>query len=194
MADELIAVSEGEAAAHFNALRDGRRARDRPPAERAEAELVLPAGAEDPEVPHQKRLQGELARVLGAQALDELAEYFPRAADWPATRRIREQRDPTVCHEWLLALNPVPGPCLAPDEYVDAVRRSCLTTAFAIGARALSIRLAFIRTHAPEARAHGAITVWLARCCSWLPSATPSPALSLLAWHLHIHLCDLLIS
>jgi len=122
VADELIAAAEGEATKHFAALMGGRRPHDRPPAERAEADLVLPAGAEDAEGPEQRRLQGELARVLGAEALSGLAELYRRAGDWPSMRRVRELRDPTVCHGWLQALNPVHGPSMSPEDYIDAVR------------------------------------------------------------------------
>ena len=61
-------------------------------------------------------------RELGDAATAQLVDHIRAAEDWPADRRIRELRDPSVCHEWLQALNPVHGPTLPNDDYMDAVR------------------------------------------------------------------------
>ena len=122
IADETIIVATEAAEQDFAAIRSGRRPRVRSPAERAEAELVLPAGAEDAEVDEQQRLQGALARLLAEVSLERLEETFSESQEWDAIVRLRELRDPSVSHEWMNALNPAHGPVLPPDEYVDAIK------------------------------------------------------------------------
>lgn len=118
----MIASAEGAAESHCVARQGGRWPRDRPPAERAEAGLVLPAGVESPERDNQRCLQGELGRVLTSEVLEKLSATYLRSDDWPSMRCLRELCGPTLCHEWLQVLNRVHGPCLSAEEYMDAVR------------------------------------------------------------------------
>ena len=122
--EEAAAKAEGR----LNAFTQGRR--EEPPGapvgnRHAGAQLLPEAGTEDHEHPLnscQTRLQARLARIVDAEALNEVSEALSRAERWEHVRRIRELRDDTVSHDWLWAIGPGEGGCIEPDEYVTAVR------------------------------------------------------------------------
>ena len=114
-ADEVRMCCEEAAAkaeARLNAFTQGRR--EEPPGapvgnHHAGAQLLPEAGTEDHEHPLnscQTRLQARLARIVDAEALNEVSEALSRAERWEHVRRIRELRDDTVSHDWLWATGP----------------------------------------------------------------------------------------
>jgi len=119
--DDLIAQAEGEAAARFSAARSGHRAPTTTLAAEAEASLVQPAGAEDPEARDGSRLQGAMSLVLGEVRLEALDEALRAAGDWPGLRRVAELRHPTTDHSWIRSLHAAHGPVLGAAEYVDSL-------------------------------------------------------------------------
>ena len=62
-----------DAAARFDSVRAGRRAHTACLRDAAEADLIQPAGVEDPKVADSARLQTMFTRLIGEGRLEELA-------------------------------------------------------------------------------------------------------------------------
>ncbi len=120
--DDAIAQAEAAAAERFSAVRSGRRAPTATLAAEAEASLVHPAGAGDPEADAQSRLQGSLSLVLGESRLEALDAALRADADWAGLRRMQELRHPSTDHSWMTCLHAAHGPVLGADRYVDSMR------------------------------------------------------------------------
>ena len=119
--DALIAQAEGDATARFSAARSGHVVPATTLAAEAEASLVQPAGAEDPETRDGSRLQGALSLVLGEARLEALDEALRAAGDWPGLRRVAQLRHPSTDHSWIRCLHAAHGPVLSAAEYVDSL-------------------------------------------------------------------------
>ena len=119
--DEAMARGAVDAAARFAALRSGQRLPGPTLADVAEAQLIQPAGVDDPEAADAPQLQGIFCRLWGEARWEELDVAMRRSDDWPGLRRMSALRHPFTDHSWMGCLHPVHGPALAADEYVDAL-------------------------------------------------------------------------
>ena len=84
--------------------------------------LVVPAGAEDPELEIGLNLQSKLCRIVDTCRADRLESMLHQREDWKGKRRLAALRDATVSHEWLWSLNPCHGPIVPPTHYLAAIR------------------------------------------------------------------------
>ena len=67
-------------------------------------------------------LQRILCRIVAEYNMDSLLTSFHHRGMWKDVRRTRELRDPSVCHDWLWALNRAHGACMRDDRFRVAVR------------------------------------------------------------------------
>jgi hypothetical protein len=86
--------------------------------------LVMPAGAEDPEMRLDDApvLQRDLCALLDEETVDALMKDCEAQSLHDDVRRLNELRDPTVNHDWLWSTNPVHGPVVADRLFAPALR------------------------------------------------------------------------
>ena len=86
--------------------------------------LVLPAGAEDPEMRLDDApvLQRDLCSLLDEEGWDTLVKDLESKSLHHDVRRLNELRDPTVNHDWLWSINPVHRPVMADRLFAPALR------------------------------------------------------------------------
>ena len=96
--------------------------------------LILPAGAEDPEMHLEDApvLQRDPCALLDEEKLEALVKDCESKSMHSDIWRLIELRDPTVNHDWLWSTNPVHGPVVADRLFAPALRM-CLDADFILG-------------------------------------------------------------